>query len=316
MLRRGDSDNSDKREVEGTEASSASEEAPIEQVGTGRPTPKRRAAEAKRRGPVAPAPRTAKEARARRKATRGSKEDRKAEAAERRASSAARRARMLAGADKYLLPRDKGPVRAYVRDFIDARRNLVGLFMPLALILIMTMFVTPALQQIVTLAMLVMMLFMVGEGIWLGRMINNRVAERFPDSTDGGFKLGWYAFVRASQIRKLRAPKPRGGRGAAMCAARTGKQLWPGAARGRVRPRTPRIWFVEATYPKVRHRSGIWRQPDVMSPTQTGRAGSTSTATGGLPIGRLSKPQMPAISRRSSKAIHTQRRWSTIWERG
>ena len=41
------------------------------------------------------------------------------------------------------------------------------------------MFVTPALQQIVTLAMLVMMLFMVGEGIWLGRMINNRVAERF-----------------------------------------------------------------------------------------------------------------------------------------
>ena len=91
---------------------------------------------------------------------------------------------MLAGEDKYLLPRDKGPVRAYVRDFIDARRNLVGLFMPLALILIMTMFVTPALQQIVTLAMLVMMLFMVGEGIWLGRMINNRVAERFPDSTE------------------------------------------------------------------------------------------------------------------------------------
>ncbi|WP_241841108.1 DUF3043 domain-containing protein [Rhodococcus erythropolis] len=52
-------------------------------MGKGRPTPKRRDAEAKRRGPVAPAPLTAKEARARRKATRGSKEDRKAEAAER-----------------------------------------------------------------------------------------------------------------------------------------------------------------------------------------------------------------------------------------
>ncbi|MGB6276775.1 MAG: DUF3043 domain-containing protein, partial [Rhodococcus sp. (in: high G+C Gram-positive bacteria)] len=23
------------------------------------------------------------------------------------------------------------------------------------------------------------------------------------------FKIGWYAFVRASQIRKMRAPKPR-----------------------------------------------------------------------------------------------------------
>jgi hypothetical protein len=158
---------------------------------------------------VAPAPLTAKEARARRKATRGSKEERKIAAAERRATASERRARMLAGEDKYLLPRDKGPVRAYVRDIVDARRNLVGLFMPLALVLIMAMFVSPALQAIVTLAMLVMMLFMAAEGVWLGRKINSRVRERFPDTIDGGFKLGWYAFVRASQIRKLRAPKPR-----------------------------------------------------------------------------------------------------------
>lgn len=108
---------------------------------------------------------------------------------------------MLAGEDKYLLPRDKGPVRAYVRDFIDARRNLVGLFMPLALILIMTMFVTPALQQIVTLAMLVMMLFMVGEGIWLGRMINNRVAERFPTApTADSSSAGTRSFARRRSV--------------------------------------------------------------------------------------------------------------------
>ncbi|WP_031940914.1 DUF3043 domain-containing protein, partial [Prescottella defluvii] len=87
--------------------------------------------------------------------------------------------------------------RAYVRDIVDSRRNLVGLFMPLALVLIMAMFLSPVIQNYVTLAMLVMMLFMAGEGYVLGRMINNRVRERFPDSTDGGFKLGWYAFVRA-----------------------------------------------------------------------------------------------------------------------
>lgn len=109
MLRRGDSDNSDKNDVEVTEASSASDEASTEQVGKGRPTPKRRDAEAKKRGPVAPAPLTSKEARARRKATRGSKEERKVEAAERRASSADRRARMLAGEDKYLLPATRDP---------------------------------------------------------------------------------------------------------------------------------------------------------------------------------------------------------------
>ncbi len=215
MLRRGDSDNSGKRDVAAEEPStasevtSASESESIEQIGKGRPTPKRRDAESRRRGPVAPAPLTAKEARARKKTTRGNKEDRKVAAAERRATASERRARMLAGEDKYLLPRDKGPVRAYVRDIVDARRNLVGLFMPMALVLIMTMFVSPALQSIVTLAMLVMMLFMAVEGYWLGRKINNQVRARFPDTPDGGFKLGWYAFVRASQIRKLRAPKPR-----------------------------------------------------------------------------------------------------------
>ncbi len=191
----------------------SAEDAP---VGKGRPTPKRRDAENRRRGPVAPAPMTAKEARARRKATRGSKDERKAAAAERRATAADRRARMLAGEDKYLLPRDKGPVRAYVRDFVDARRNLVGLFMPLAIVLIMAMFVSPELQAFVTLGMLVMMVLMVIEGIYIGRVVNSRVRDRFPDTLDGGFKLGWYAFVRASQIRKLRAPKPRVGPGDAI----------------------------------------------------------------------------------------------------
>ncbi len=181
--------------------------------GKGRPTPKRREAEGRRRGPVAPAPLTRKEARARRKAARGDRAARKQAAAERRAAAAERRERMLAGDDKYLLPRDQGPVRAFARDIVDARRNLVGLFMPMALVLILSMFTAPALQSLVTLAMLVMMIFMVGEGFLLGRLVNKRVRERFPDSTDGGFSLGWYAFVRASQIRKMRAPKPRVGPG-------------------------------------------------------------------------------------------------------
>ena len=187
-------------------------------TGKGRPTPKRRDAENRRRGPVAPAPLTAKEARERRKAARKSqsKEERKAAAAQRRADASERRNRMLAGEEKYLLPRDRGPVRAYVRDIVDSRRNLVGLFMPLALVLIMSMFLGPVVQQYVTLAMFVMMFLMIIEGIYLGRMVNKKVRERFPDSTDGGFGLGWYAFVRASQIKKLRAPLPRVGPGDAV----------------------------------------------------------------------------------------------------
>lgn len=178
-------------------------------TGKGRPTPKRREAQGKRRGPVAPAPLTAKQARARRKALRGTRADRKAASAERRAATADRRARMLAGEEKFLLPRDRGPVRAFTRDIVDARRNLVGLFMPLALVLILSMFVSPALQAYVTLAMVVMMVFMAGEGFLLGRIVSRRVRERFPDAVDSGWSLGWYAFVRASQIRRMRAPNPR-----------------------------------------------------------------------------------------------------------
>ncbi|WP_216895109.1 DUF3043 domain-containing protein [Nocardia alni] len=178
-------------------------------AGKGRPTPKRRDAEARHRGPVAPAPMTQKEARARRKATRGSRSDRKAASTDRRAAAADRRARMLAGEEKYLLPRDRGPVRGYVRDLVDARRNLVGLFMPLALVMIVAMFLTPVIQGYVTLAMIVMLVFMAGEGLVLGRIINRRVRERFPDSSDSVVSLGWYGFVRATQIRRMRAPKPR-----------------------------------------------------------------------------------------------------------
>ncbi|MFI9505486.1 DUF3043 domain-containing protein [Nocardia sp. NPDC052566] len=214
LFRRGESSTTDATAdstavADGGSAAGSSQTTSTVTLGKGRPTPKRRDAEGKRRGPVAPAPLTAKEARARRKATRGTREERKSASAERRAAAQDRRARMLAGEDKYLLPRDQGPVRAFVRDLVDARRNLVGLFMPMALVLIMSMFVAPALQTIVTLAMLVMMLFMGIEGVMLGRIVNNRVRERFPDTSDGGMKLGWYAFVRASQIRKMRAPKPR-----------------------------------------------------------------------------------------------------------
>ncbi|WUI35593.1 DUF3043 domain-containing protein [Nocardia sp. NBC_00416] len=198
-----------------TEADTAAAKA-APTAGKGRPTPSRRDAEGRRRGPVSPPPMTSKEARARRKETRGSKEDRKSASADRRAAAQDRRARMLAGEDKYLLPRDQGPVRAFVRDIVDGRRNLVGLFMPMALLLILTMFAAPAWQSIITLAMLVMMAFMMAEGFLLGRVVNRRVRERFPKSTDTGFRLGWYAFVRASQLRKMRAPKPRVGPGDAI----------------------------------------------------------------------------------------------------
>ena len=50
----------------------------------------------------------------------------------------------MAGDEAYLLPRDQGPVRRYVRDVVDSRRNVLGLFMPSALGLLFVMFARPA----------------------------------------------------------------------------------------------------------------------------------------------------------------------------
>ena len=110
----------------------------------GRPTPKR-SQSSRKRGPVAPAPMTSAEARRRRKEMRQTltREERKADKIARRADMADRREKMMAGEDAYLLPRDKGPVRRYVRDVVDARRSVLGLFMPSALFLIFVMLAVP-----------------------------------------------------------------------------------------------------------------------------------------------------------------------------
>jgi hypothetical protein len=181
----------------------------------GKPTPKRSQG---RRGPVAPAPMTAAEARRRRKEVGGPKltrEERKADKVARRADMSERREKMMAGEDAYLLPRDKGPVRRFVRDVVDSRRNVLGLFMPAALGLIFVMLAVPSLtvQRLLSPAMLVLVLIMVIDGFILGRKANRLVDEKFPDNTESGWKLGFYAASRASQLRRMRAPRPQVNRG-------------------------------------------------------------------------------------------------------
>nr|WP_240163833.1 DUF3043 domain-containing protein [Mycolicibacterium sphagni] len=181
----------------------------------GKPTPKR-SETAKRRGPVAPAPMTSAEARKRRKEMRSTltKEERQAEKTQRRTAMNERRERMMAGEEAYLLPRDQGPVKRYARDIVDSRRNILGLFMPAALGLIFVMLAVPQVQLFISPAMLVLMLLMGIDGILLGRKVNKAVDAKFPDNTEGSFKLGMYAAGRASQIRRMRAPRPQVDRGA------------------------------------------------------------------------------------------------------
>jgi hypothetical protein len=181
---------------------------PRRSTGKGRPTPKRREAEGRRRGPAPAPPRTQREAARLAKANRPSRDERRRLAEE-------RRERMAAGDERYLMPRDRGPVKAYIRDVVDSRPHLMGLFMPLALVVMLSLLVpVPAAQQYLSLFSLVALSTMIIEGIFLGASITRKARAKFPDEQIGGLSTGWYAFTRASQLRRLRIPKPRVQRGA------------------------------------------------------------------------------------------------------
>jgi hypothetical protein len=180
-------------------------------AGKGRPTPKRREAEGRRRGPAPEPPRTQREAAKLARANRPDKEQRKQQ---RIRETEQRRAGMARGDDRYLPVRDRGPVRAYVRDVVDSRPHLLGLFMPLALIVVLSVVVpVPAAQQYMSLFSLVMLMVMIAEGVYLGLTITRKVRAKFPNEQVSGLGIGWYSFTRASQPRRLRMPKPRVQRG-------------------------------------------------------------------------------------------------------
>jgi Protein of unknown function (DUF3043) len=122
---------------------------------------------------------------------------------------------MEAGDQRYLLPRDRGPVRAYVRDLVDSRPHVSGLFMPLSLLVIGSLLLPfPLVQQYLSLFCTVALVSMLLEGTLLGFQVTRKARAKFADADVNGLSTGWYAFTRASQLRRLRVPRPRVRRGA------------------------------------------------------------------------------------------------------
>jgi hypothetical protein len=115
--------------------------------------------------------------------------------------------------DENALPlRDRGPIRKFVRDYVDARRSIGEYFLPV-IVLVLFMTVVPVLQ--VQLAAIVLMYsvlaFSILDGVFLSRKIKREVASRYPGESAKG--LGMYGWLRSTQIRKLRAPSPKVKRG-------------------------------------------------------------------------------------------------------
>ncbi|GAB2504479.1 DUF3043 domain-containing protein [Corynebacterium atrinae] len=185
----------------------------------GRPTPKRREVEIERgviRDPSTPRSPAQRNAQRKELKKSMSKEEWKAYKAKEREESRKHQRDMQAamdrGDERYLMARDRGEERRFVRDWIDSRRFLNNYVMPVAIGLLVILFVgtwLPQFANIMSMFAMVLMVFFFIEGIWLGSKVNRAVRAKFPGTSAAGLGLGFYAYSRATQPRKWRTPKPR-----------------------------------------------------------------------------------------------------------
>lgn len=117
--------------------------------------------------------------------------------------------------DEALHPRDRGPVRAYVRDVVDSRRHgFVGLFVPgFGGTLIAALGPASDLQRWLLVICAALLAVALVDAVVLGRTATRRARARFPGEPVDGWRTGFYAFMRAHRMRNLRLPPPRVDRG-------------------------------------------------------------------------------------------------------
>jgi hypothetical protein len=117
------------------------------------------------------------------------------------------RAAYLRGEESALPSRDRGPARRYVRNYVDSRRSVGEYFLPIIFfVLVLTLFPIAALQYGAIALMYAVLLVAVVDGIFLSRKIRKAIEANFPGTATKG--LGMYAWLRSTQMRRLRAPHP------------------------------------------------------------------------------------------------------------
>ena len=175
------------------------------QVGKGRPTPKRKVAQAQNIRPLVP-----KDSAAQRKAAKQrlrERENREYEA-------------MRTGDLQNMPKAERLPWRVYVRDYVDARFNIGESFIPVALvILLLSVIVTafarqiPYSIQITMILMTILYLYLfaiVIDVVVMWRKLKKLLIAKFGEqSVAKGMRTGSYAWSRAIQLRRWRLPKPR-----------------------------------------------------------------------------------------------------------
>lgn len=190
---------SDPVELTASQSTSAEQEAaaadPSRPQGKGRPTPRRREAEAANRRPLVQSSqgRTAED-KARIRAERG-------------------RARegMMRGEDKYLLERDRGPERRFLRDAVDRRWNVGEILLPAMVVVLAISFLPYDWARSLFVAAYGLILLGIVDGWLLWKRTKAHYVQVFGKEPARG--SAWYVVLRSFQMRASRVPRPAVARG-------------------------------------------------------------------------------------------------------
>ena len=157
-----------------------------------RPTPKRRDQEAARKRPLV---------------QNNPRELKRMDRAKRREESAKMRQAMVTGDEKHLPPRDKGPVRRFVRDNVDARFNLGELLLLLMLAVLVLSVLAPRIATYFFLGVYILSAAAIIDAILTWKRTKKKILAKFGEGTElRGLAL--YSVMRSFQMRRTRMPRP------------------------------------------------------------------------------------------------------------
>ena len=165
-----------------------------------RPTPSRRDQEAARKRPLVPTDRKA--------AARSSREASKIARAKQRAA-------LLSGDEAALPARDRGPVKRFIRDAVDARWNVGEFMLPVMVLVLVLTLLTSYLPPGLVVLPILLVYGLVAAGFLdvflMWRRIKAKIIVRFGEAPPRGSAM--YAVMRAFQMRRSRLPRPQVARG-------------------------------------------------------------------------------------------------------
>jgi len=181
------------RRTEKPAAGSVTPGAEVKPDAKGRPTPTRKEAEAA--------------ARERARAGMDKKAAQKLLRERRTESNRKMREGMKAGDEKFLPVRDQGPVRRYIRDWVDSRVSVAEFLLPLLLlILLMSSVGSTTLRSWSSGIWAATIMLLLVDTVWIRFRLKRDLKAKFPDENLRGSVF--YAFVRMLQLRFMRLPKP------------------------------------------------------------------------------------------------------------